>query len=108
MYWNSDNTRGGSIAAFSDDADKELWSSSLVGFIEMRVAPTGEDQWTASDTWFPGPTKITKRQEGGYGIEILWPMEDGTSLPVKGTITYEKPESFDQARNRYLAAKRGS
>jgi hypothetical protein len=40
-------------------------------------------------------------------IEILWPMEDGTSMPVRGTITYEKPAQFDQARKKYLAAKRG-
>jgi len=106
--WNSENTRGGSIAAFSDDAEQEIWSSSLVGFIEMTVVPLGEDQWTASDSWFPGPVKITKRKKGGYDIEILWPMEDGTTLPVKGTITYKKPEFFDQARKKYLAAKRGS
>lgn len=108
MNWNNENTLGGSIAAFSDDSDKEIWSSSLVGFIEMRVVKAGEDQWTASDSWFPGPVTITTRERGGYEIEILWPMEDGTSLPVKGTITYEKPESFDQARKKYLAANRGS
>ncbi len=107
MNWNSDNTRGGTIAAFSDDVDKEIWSSNLVGFIEMTVTPAGANLWTVSNTWFPGPTKITTKQKGGYDIEILWPMENGTVLPVHGTITFEKPALFDQARKKYLAAKRG-
>ena len=108
MDWNDENTRGGSIAAFSADPDEEIWSSSLVGFIEMTVTAAGEDVWTVSNSWFPGPAKITSRQQGGYFLEILWPMEDGTSMPVRGTITYEKPDLFDLARKKYLAAKRGS
>ena len=108
MDWNDENTRGGSIAAFSADPDEEIWSSSLVGFIEMTVIAAGDDVWRVSNSWFPGPAKIISRKQGGYSIEILWPMEDGTSMPVRGTITYEKPELFDQARIKYLAAKRGS
>jgi hypothetical protein len=107
MIWNSDNTRGGSIAYFSNDVDKELWSSYLVGMIEMTVTPAGDNLWTTANSWFPGPTKITTNQNGGYEIEILWPKEDGTTFPVRGTITYEKTELFDQARKKYLAAKRG-
>jgi len=108
MDWNADNTRGGIIAAFSADPDEEIWSTSLVGFFEMTVTAAGDDVWTVSNTWFPGSAKITSRQQGGYNIEILWPIEDGTSMPVIGTITNEKPELFDQARKKYLAAKRGS
>lgn len=107
MDWNGENTRGGSIAAFSADPDEELWSYSLVGFIEMTVTAAGDDVWTVSNSWFPGPAKILSRQQGGYAIEIQWPMEDGTSLPVRGTITYAKPKLFDQARKKYLAVKRG-
>jgi hypothetical protein len=108
MDWNNENTRGGGIAAFSADPDEEIWSSSLVGFIDWTVTASGEDVWTVSNSWFPGPAKIRSRQQGGYAIEILWPNEDGTSMPVRGTITFEKPELFDQARKKYLAAKRGS
>lgn len=107
MNWNSDNTRGGSLAYFSNDEDKELWSSYLVGMIEMTVSSAGDNIWTVSNSWFPESTKINTRQKGGYEIKILWPMEDGSSFPVHGTITFEKPEYFDQARKKYLAAKRG-
>lgn len=107
MNWNSDNTRGGIIAAFSNDVDKEMWSSYLVGFIEMTVKQTGDNIWSVSNSWLPESTKINTMQEGGYEIEILWPMEDGGSFPVRGTITFEKPDLFDQARKKYLAAKRG-
>lgn len=107
MNWNSDNTRGGSIAYFSNDEDKELWSSYLVAMIDMTVTPAGDNLWTVSDSWFPESTKINARQKGGYEIEILWPTEDGSFFPVHGTITFEKPELFDQARKKYLAAKRG-
>jgi hypothetical protein len=75
--------------------------------IEMTVTPAGDNLWTTANSWFPGPTKITTNQNGGYEIEILWPKEDGTTFPVRGTITYEKTELFDQARKKYLAAKRG-
>jgi hypothetical protein len=107
MNWNSDNTRGGSIAAIRADVNKELWSTYLVGYFEMTVTPAGDHLWTTSNSWFPGPTKITDRKTGGYDIEILWPMENGGALPVHGTITMEKPALFDQARRKYLAAKRG-
>jgi hypothetical protein len=73
----------------------------------MTITAAGEDVWNVSNSWFPGPTKIQSRKQGGYVIEILWPMEDGTSMPVRGTITYDKPKEFDQARKKYLAAKRG-
>ncbi len=108
MNWNSDNTRGGIIAAFSTDEDNELWSSYLVGYIEMTIKQTGDNIWTISSSWIPGSTKINTMQKGGYELEILWPMEDGSTFPVQGTITFEKPDSFDQARKKYLAAKRGT
>lgn len=107
MNWNSDNTRGGIIAAFNNDVDKEMWSTYLVGFFEMTVKQTGDNIWSVSNSWFPESTKIKTMQKGGYEIEILWPVEDGPSFPVHGTITFEKPELFDQARQKYLAAKRG-
>jgi len=106
MNWNSDNTRGGIIAAISADVDKEISSTYLIGYIEMTVTPAGDNLWTASNIWL-GPTKIKTRQKGGYEIEILWTMKDGTSLPVHGTITFKKPELFNQVRKKYLAAKRG-
>ncbi|GGD40333.1 hypothetical protein [Muriicola marianensis] len=108
MKWDDSNTRGGSVASFSADDDHELWSTSLVGFIEMDVLPAGKEIWTANESWFPGPTTIKARQLGGYEFEIIWPLEDGSTMPVRGTITYEKPRLFDQARSKYLAAKRGS
>ena len=107
MKWDSDNTRGGTIAAFSNDVDKELWSSSIIELIEMKVTPAGEDLWKASGTWWPGSTTIKTRQQGGYEIKILWPTDDGTSIPVSGTITFEKPKLFDQIRRKYIAATRG-
>ena len=73
----------------------------------MSVVPEGDDIWKVAGTWWPGSTTIKTRQEEGYEINIQWPMDDGTSLPVSGTITYEKPKLFDQVRRKYLAAKRG-
>ena len=107
MNWDSDNTRGGIIAAFNNDVDKEMWSTYLVGYFEMTVKQTGDNIWSVSNSWLPESTKIKTMQKGGYEIEILWPVEDGSSFPVHGTITFEKPELFDQARKKYLAAKRG-
>ncbi len=107
MIWNDENTRGGSFACFSDGDDDETWSSYSVDFIEMTITPAGDNVWTAFDTWFPGPTKIKAIKGGAYEIEILWPIEDGTSMPVRGTISSEKPELFNQARRKYLTAKRG-
>lgn len=107
MNWNSDNTRGGIIAAFNNDEDREMWSTYLVGFIEMTVKQTGDNIWSVSNSWLPESTKINTMQKGGYEIEILWPVEDGPSFPVRGTITFEKPALFDQARQKFLAAKRG-
>ena len=107
MNWDSDNTRGGIIAAFNNDVDKEMWSTYLVGYFEMTVKQTGDNIWSVSNSWLPESTKIKTMQKGGYEIEILWPVEDGSSFPVHGTITFEKPELFDQARKKFLAAKRG-
>lgn len=107
MKWDSENTRGGLAAAFSADDDKELWSSSVIELLEMKVTPKGEDVWKATNTWWPGTTTIKSNKEFGYEINILWPVDDGTPFPVRGTISYEKPELFDQVRRKYLAAKRG-
>lgn len=107
MKWDSENTRGGLAAAFSADDDKELWSSSVIELLEMTVTPTGEDVWKATSTWWPGTTTIKATKEDGFEINILWPGDDGTSIQVRGTITFEKPELFDQVRRKYLAAKRG-
>lgn len=106
MMWSNENTRGGIAAAFSDDEDEELWSSYFVDFIDMNVVQAGKGVWAISDDWFPGETKITSREQGGFEIEILWELEDGGVYPVSGVITYNKPKEFDAARNHFLATKR--
>ena len=106
MMWSNENTRGGIIAALSNDEDDEFWSSYFVGFIDMKVDKAGEGVWNISDDWFPGETKITSREQGGFEIEILWSLEGGGVFPVRGVITYNKPAGFDTARKRFLAAKR--
>lgn len=106
MMWDNGNTRGGIIAAFSDDEDEEIWSSFFVGFIDMKVDQAGEGVWNISRDWFAGETKITSREQGGFEIEIQWPLDNGGILPVRGIITYNKPAGFDAARKRFLAAKR--
>jgi len=106
MMWENGNTRGGIIAAFRSDENDELWSSSFVDFIDMKVEQAGEGVWNISRDWFAGETKITSREQGGFEIEIQWPLERGGVFPVRGTITYNKPAGFDAARKRFLAAKR--
>lgn len=106
MGWDSENTRGGIFSAFSSDEDEELWSSSFIGFIEMKVDHVSGGVWKVSHDWFSGEAKITKRKEGGFEIEILWPLEGGGIMPVHGIITQKKPQGFDDARRRYLAVKR--
>ncbi len=105
-HWDQDNTRGGFVVASTSDPDEELWSSSVVGFLEMQVVRQREGRWATVGEWFPAPATITTAERGGYAVDIAWPIEGGGTVPVHGTITYRKPAGFDAARQKFLRAKR--